>query len=232
MFCQAGFDPWRTTLMPHLPHLSKPQATVLALWSFGMVLARSCALTAGSHWLATGRRRKEQTGRQQRREWYCDTPRKRGAKRQALPVEPCVPVLLGWGVSWWPGTPRALAIDATALGARFGVLAGSGLYRGCAIPVAWGVVPANTKHAWRREWVRRRRWLRPASPRGWTVIGLADRGWYAPWLCRRLVRLGGHPFWRRNTGGSFRPEGAPGWRPWAPFAPQPGTSWRGAGLCA
>ena len=52
MFCQAGFDQWRTTIMQHLPHLSKPQATVLALWSFGMVLARSCALTAVSHLLA------------------------------------------------------------------------------------------------------------------------------------------------------------------------------------
>ena len=39
MFCQAGFDQWRTTIMHHLSHLSKPQATVLALWSFGMVLA-------------------------------------------------------------------------------------------------------------------------------------------------------------------------------------------------
>ena len=29
----------------HAP-LEKPQATVLALWSLGMVLARSCALTA------------------------------------------------------------------------------------------------------------------------------------------------------------------------------------------
>jgi hypothetical protein len=37
MFCQAGFDQWLTTLMPHLPPLSQPQATVLALWSFGMV---------------------------------------------------------------------------------------------------------------------------------------------------------------------------------------------------
>jgi hypothetical protein len=41
MFCQAAFDPWQTTLMQHLSLLSKPQATVLALWSFGMVLARS-----------------------------------------------------------------------------------------------------------------------------------------------------------------------------------------------
>lgn len=59
MFCQAGFDQWLTTIMQHLPHLSKPQATVLALWSFGMVLARSGALTAVSHLLATGLRRKE-----------------------------------------------------------------------------------------------------------------------------------------------------------------------------
>ena len=49
MFCQAGFDQWRTTIMPHLSPLSKPQATGLALWSFGVVLARSCALTALSH---------------------------------------------------------------------------------------------------------------------------------------------------------------------------------------
>ena len=64
MFCQAGFDQWRTTIMQHLAHLSKPQATVLALRSFGMVLARSCALTAVSHLLAKGMKRKEQTMRQ------------------------------------------------------------------------------------------------------------------------------------------------------------------------
>jgi hypothetical protein len=32
--------------------MTKPQATVLALWSLGMVLARSCALTAVSAFLA------------------------------------------------------------------------------------------------------------------------------------------------------------------------------------
>ena len=176
MFCQAGFDQWRTTIMHHLPHLSKPQATVLALWSFGMVLARSCALTAVSPLLAKGMKRKEQTVRQQLREWSYDVPRKRGAKRQALHVETCFPVLLGWVVSWWHGTQLALAIDATALGTRFVVLAVSVVYRGCAIPVAWVVLPANTKHAWRREWLRLLRRLRPAIPRGWTVIVLADRG--------------------------------------------------------
>ena len=78
MFCRAGFDQWRTTIMQHLPHLSKPQARVLALWSFGMVLAHSCALSAVSHFLARGMKRKEQTVRQQLRAWYYEVPRQRG----------------------------------------------------------------------------------------------------------------------------------------------------------
>ena len=230
MFCQAGFDQWRTTIMHHLSHVSKPQATVLALGSFGMVLARSCALTAVSALRAAGMRRKEQTVRQQLRAWYDDVPRKRGAKRQALRVETCFAPLVGWVVSAWQDTPLALAIDATTWGQRFVVLAISVVYRGCAIPVAWVIVPAGAKHAWRREWLRLVRQLGPAMPRGWTVIVLADRGLYAPWLFRRITRLGGHPFLRINTGGSFRPAGAPCWRPLTSLAPRPGTSWRGTGL--
>ena len=97
MVCQAGFDQWLRTIKTHLPQLSKPQATVLALWSFGMVLARSCALTAVSSLLAAGMHRNEQTVRQQLREWYYDAKRKRGAKRQALHVETCfAPCWAGW----------------------------------------------------------------------------------------------------------------------------------------
>ena len=145
--------------------------------------------------------------RQQLREWYDDVPRKRGTKRQALRVETCFAPLLGWVVSWWQGTQLALAIDATTLGQRFVVLAVSVVYRGCAIPVAWVVLPAGAKHAWRREWLRLLRRLRPAIPQGWTVIVLADRGLYAPWLFRRITRLGWHPLLRINTGGCFRPAG-------------------------
>ena len=39
-------DDWTQTLATHFPHLSKPQVAVLTLWSFGMVLAHSCGLTA------------------------------------------------------------------------------------------------------------------------------------------------------------------------------------------
>jgi hypothetical protein len=52
-----------------MPHLSKPQAAVLALWSLGMVLARSCALSAVSEVVAQGLERKPNTVRQQVREW-------------------------------------------------------------------------------------------------------------------------------------------------------------------
>src|SRR2546430_13459704 len=223
MFCQAGFDQWLTTIMHHLSPLSKPQATVLALWSFGMVLARSCALTGVSHLLAKGMQRKEQTVRQQLREWYYDVPRKRGTKRQALPVETCFPVVLGWVVSGWRGTQLALALDATALGTRCVVLAVSVVSRGCAIPVAWVVLPANTKHAWRREWLRLLRRLGPAIPRGWTVIVLADRGLYAPWLFWGLAPLGRLPFLPSKIGGSFCPPRDPPLGPFTSLSPQPAT---------
>jgi len=69
MSCQKAVYQWTAEVTTHLPHLSKPQAAVLALWSVGMVLARSCALSAVATWLAVGLARKENTVRQQLREW-------------------------------------------------------------------------------------------------------------------------------------------------------------------
>jgi hypothetical protein len=91
-------------------------------------------------------------------------------------VDACFIPLLRWVLHRWQGTQLALALDATTLGMRFTVLAISVVYRGCAIPVAWTILPAHTTHAWRREWLRLLRQLRPAIPREWTVIVLADRG--------------------------------------------------------
>src|ERR1700704_1139498 len=36
---------WMETVSTMLPKLSRPQAKVLAYWSYGMVLARSCGIT-------------------------------------------------------------------------------------------------------------------------------------------------------------------------------------------
>jgi hypothetical protein len=69
MSCHPRVTEWTTIIHTHLPHVTKPQVTVLALWSLGMVLARSCALTAVSAFLATWLHRKEDAVRQPLREF-------------------------------------------------------------------------------------------------------------------------------------------------------------------
>lgn len=229
MSCQRAVYQGTREVTTQLPHLSKPQATVLALWSVGMVLARSCALSSVAAWLAAGLERKENTVRQQLREWCYEAEAKRGVHRQAVVVETCFAPLLGWVLRWWEGPQLALALDATTLGARFVVLAISVVYRGCAVPVAWTVLPAGEKHAWRGEWLRMLRRLRPVIPATLTVIVLADRGLYARWLYRRIARLGWHPFLRINAGGTFRPAARTRFQPLRSFVPQLGTRWQGRG---
>jgi hypothetical protein len=195
-----------------------------------MGLARSGALTAVSAFLATWLGRKEPAGRQQLREFCDEATAKRGTARQELVVETCFVPLRGGVVDQWEGTQLALALDATTWGMRFTVLALSVVYRGGAIPVAWTVLAATAKHAWRREWWRLRRQVRRAIPRSWTVIVRADRGFYARWLFRRITRLGWHPFLRINTGGTFRPTGQVRGVPLQTLVPEPGTAWQGTGI--
>jgi hypothetical protein len=230
MSCHPRVTEWTDTIQAHLPHLTKPQATVLALWSLGMVLARACALTAVRAFLAPWLSRKEHTVRQQLREFCYEAASKRGPARCALHVETCFVPLLAWVVSLWQGTPLALALDATTLGTRCTVLVISVVSRGCAIPVAWPVLAATAKHAWRREGLRMLRQGHRAVPRTWTVIVLADRGLYARWLFRRLTRLGWHPFRRINTGATFRPQGHVRGVSLQTLVPQPGPSWQGTGI--
>ena len=229
MGCQAGCDPWRTTIRPPRPHVRTPQASVLALWSCGMVLARSCALTAVSHVWAQGLTRPEQPVRQQRRDGDDEVPRTRGTNRPAWPVATCCPVWLSWVGRGWHGTQLARALEAPALGPRVVGWALSVVDRGCALPGAWVVLPAKTQQAWRRAGRRLVRQLRPAIPRGGQVIVWTDRGVSAPWRLGRMVRLGWPPCVRLHTGGPCRPAGAPGFRPVHRGVPTPGTRWRGRG---
>jgi hypothetical protein len=71
---------------------------------------------------------------------------------------------------------------------------------------------------------------RRAVPRSWTVLVLADRGWYARWLFRRITRLGWHPFLRINTGGTCRPQGPVRGVARKTLGPEPGTAWQGTGI--
>ncbi len=134
----AGLSQWVATVSIHMPQLSQPVATVLGLWSFGMVMTKSCGLTTVAGFLADLLEQRENTVRQRLREWYRDAADKRGQKRRQLVVADSFVPLLRWVLSYWPShEPRlALAMDATTLAQLFTVLTISVVYRGCAIPVA------------------------------------------------------------------------------------------------
>jgi hypothetical protein len=166
--------------------------------------------------------------RQRLREFSYEAGAKRGRKRRALAVTTCFAPLLRWVLSWWAGPQLALALDASSLGERFVVLALSVLYRGCAIPVAWAVLPANRPRAWKPEWLALLDQVQGVVPTHYTVIVLADRGLYARWLYQRILKLGWHPYLRINRGGTFRPTGR-GYLPLNYFCPAPGTRWAGTG---
>jgi hypothetical protein len=78
-----------------------------------MVVARSCALTAVSLFMAAGLGRKPNTVRQQLREWGYEAKAKRGGSRQEVQGESCFAPLLAWVVRWWDGTQLAFAVEAT-----------------------------------------------------------------------------------------------------------------------
>jgi len=87
--------------------------------------------------------------------------------------------LAGMAIGGLAGAKLAIAMDAASLGSRFVVLAISVVYRGCAVPVAWKVLKAEEKHAWKPEWQALLKQFQGLLPEGWSVIVLADRGLYA-----------------------------------------------------
>jgi hypothetical protein len=68
MTCSERVSQWRQTVSSHLPHLSGPQAAVLALWSLGIVRSGSCGLSQVSALLAMVLGQSEETVRQRLRE--------------------------------------------------------------------------------------------------------------------------------------------------------------------
>lgn len=232
---------WEQVVSRQMPHLSQPQARVLALWSYGVALAQRCGQTSVVALVAPLLGQREGTVRQRLREWLYAAQDKRGAQRRAVEVETCFAPLLRWALAWWyPDTRRAerrlaLALDATYLGDRFVVLALCLLYRSCAIPVAWVVRPAHAPGAWQPHWERLLTQLRASVPADWTVLVLADRGLYAPWLFDTIVALGWHPGLRLSSAavgsGRYRVYGQRVWRPLARLLVAPGCRWRGRVDC-
>ncbi len=224
-----GLSQWTACVSTNMPHLTKPQATVLALWSFGIACTRSCGRGTVATFLALLLREPLANLEQRLYEWCLSAEDKAGKKRSSLDVTTCFVPLLSWIVTLWTAEQIALTLDASSLGDQFVVLAVCVVYRGCGIPVAWTILRAGKKRAWRGEWLRMLRLLRPAIPCAWTVLVLADRGLYARWLFHRIVRLGWHPFLRINQGCKFRVQGQAQFVWLSDLVGQIGQRWRGAG---
>ncbi len=229
LYSPKALRQWTDDLADAFPQLSQPQVVGLATWSFGMVMARCCALTTVALFVAQFLGHKYHAVRQRLREFYQEAAAKKGNRRRDVDVTTCFAPLLRWILRDWNGRQLAVALDASSLGTLFVVLCVSVVFRGCAIPVAWAIVPANTKGSWKEPWLKLLRCFRGALPEGWSVVVLADRGLYAKWLFAGIRKLGWHPLLRINQGGKFRPKGWYHFVPLASLVPCPGQRWRGRG---
>lgn len=220
-----GLCQWIGVVSRQLPNLSWSQARVLGEYSYGMVMTRRSGLSTLTDYLAHLKGEAENTVRQRLREWCYDAPDKAGEHRQEVEVASCFEPLLGWIVSWWrDGEKRlVLALDATNLGQRFTVLVVSVVYRGCAIPVAWAIVPGTTPGAWKPHWLGLLALIHRAIPRKWCVLVLTDRGLYARWLYQAIRGYGWHPFMRITTGGQYRRRQGKTWHPLSNLVRQNGA---------
>ena len=210
-----------TQLSVHLPQLSPAQRGGLACWVVGTVLAGSACLHAVFSMLAT-----EVTDhgrwRQLLRMWMRDQPTAQGWYRgPAVEVRSCFAPLLRWILSLWQGTELVLALDPTSHRDRVVALAVSVVYRGCALPVAWQVVPAQRSSG---SWVQAYSDLLPllaaAIPPEMQVTVLCDRGIASPRLWEAICRLHWHPYMRYQQHITFQSPVAVAAAPWWPCGPK------------
>jgi hypothetical protein len=196
---------WIALLQRHLPPLSLPQARGLALWSIGIVLAKSTSLHAVVLALACWLPFNPHSLRKRLQEWYLEADAKQGQQRRDFDPQQLCPFLLGWILQRWPNRQLVLALDPTNFSDRFIILNISVLYRGCAVPIIWTVLAANHKEPWEPHWERMLKTLAEHVPAGWQVLVLTDRGLYSPRLFACVKQWHFHPFLRIRAQGYYRP---------------------------
>ena len=223
-------DQWTDQVRMAFPNLSRPQATVLALYSFGMILAQRCGLSSVATALVPVLCVGFHTIRSRLQEFYQPAAAKSGRQRDELDVTTCFAPLLAWILQGWQSTHLALALDATSLGDCFTVLSISVVYRGQAIAVAWKVLRANVPHPWKPEWIALLRLFSGLVPPGYTVIVMTDRALYARWLYQDIVSLGWHPVMRITKLSKFRKGRSKKSIPVTALVPRVGCHWQGRGV--
>lgn len=211
----------------HFPALRPAQRRGLALWVWGLLLARrgteTAVAVALSAWGGS-----VSTLRQRLREWLYDGADKAAPCATQVEADACFAPLAAWVLSGWRGKEVPLAVDATAHGDRLVALVVSVLYRGSALPLAWAILPARGEGPWLEPIEALLARLAPALPPGKRVLVLADRGLWSPRLWHAIRRLGLHPLLRVQKTVLFQPHGGKK-GPAARLIEGPGRAWVGRG---
>ena len=98
---------WNDIVGKRFPQMSKPMAACLALWSLGMIVARSCSLTAIAWAWVPILNEKFYTLRERLRDFYRNAPAKAGDHRRELDLGTCWAPWLSWVVAGWHSKQRA-----------------------------------------------------------------------------------------------------------------------------
>ncbi len=129
---RTPLDAWTEQVSDAFPNLSRPQATVLALYSFGMILASGAASTVSSppcSFVAVG----FHTLRWRLQE-FSQPPRPIGDPTSGARCHHLLRPFAGLGAQRLAVEAVGLALDATSLGTVFTVWSISVVSRGCPSP--------------------------------------------------------------------------------------------------
>lgn len=176
---------WSNTVHTHFPVLTYWQVMSLALFSLGVVLARSCQMMIVAE--ALGFAGKADTVHRRL---------KRFVANEQLDMEIIIPLWIKWVMSSFTGDELDVLVDETKLGHRIGVLMVSLAYRGRAIPLIWHCYREGQSEAYPAEGqvqmiVRMLTILRPYLPADCRYRVQADQGiGNSSTLMRKLAQAG------------------------------------------
>lgn len=220
-----------STLDTHFSSCLRPaQRRGLACWVYGTITAQSACQNAVIAALVPVTGEKRTTVRQYLREWLRDGADKAAACQSQVEVSACFVPLLRWVLSLWRGRELPLAIDVTNLDDRLHALCVSVVYRGCAIPVAWHIMPGGKKGAWLPHLSRLLTTLAPAIPAELEVLVLMDGGLRSPTLWQAARKQGWQVIQRHEQTLAFRPDGWHTFHAASSVVREPGQAWVGTGV--
>ena len=213
------FYHWQGCVRQAFGFLGCWQVLGLALYSYGVVLARQCAPSrVAEKLIGIG---KADTV-QRRLERFLDNPR--------IDWQACCKAWAKWVLSQYSGEQIILLVDETKLANHLSVMVVGLAYRGCCIPLAFWCYPPKV---WPMKQVdlitSLLTWIAPSIPTSMIPLVQADRGiGTSPDLLRAIVQMGWYFEVRVQKNTRLRQETEDDC-PLATLVSEAGQTWRGSG---